>query len=60
MTDRRQQTLDCFLYLARMMPRLAEQTQAAIMKAPCRNINSLDLEATVPGWPSPLGLPDTT
>ena len=54
------ESLKLFSYLAKMMPRLAEQTQAAIMKAPCRNINSLDLEATAPGWPSPLGVPDTT
>ena len=41
------------LYLAMMMPRLAEQTQAASMKAPCRKMNSRDLDSRLPTSPRP-------
>ena len=53
------QRKDGISYLAMMIPRLAEQIQAPIMKAPCRNISSLDLEVTAPTSPSPRGAPDT-
>ena len=39
--------------LARIMPRLAAQTQAPIMKDPWRMMYSLDLDAISPATPRP-------
>ena len=48
-----QRPLHWHWYLAMMMPRLAEQTQAASMKAPCRKMNSRDLDSRLPTSPRP-------